>query len=65
MEEKKHKSKECEYLKNPGTLFIPVGFFLGLGIGFWAVNIPAGIFIGLGLGLLAFVISLFVMKKKF
>jgi len=40
--------------KQNGSLFIPAGVLLGVGVGFLIDNIPAGTLVGLGLGFLMF-----------
>lgn len=59
MEEQK---KERKWKKEKGSIFIPAGLFLGLGIGFAVNNIPAGVLIGFGAGFTAYAISLFFEK---
>ena len=48
--------KKC-VCKSKGSLFIPAGFFLGFGIGFFIGNIPAGMFIGFGAGFFLFAVA--------
>lgn len=47
MEEKKEKKWPG---RNAGSLFIPAGIFLGLGVGFIVNNLVGGIIVGFGLG---------------
>ncbi|MAG44699.1 hypothetical protein CL633_02315 [bacterium] len=58
----KNKKHNCRCHSKPGSLFIPAGVLLGLGIGFLTGNIPAGLFIGIGAGFALFGVSILVKK---
>jgi hypothetical protein len=55
--------KEIQKRRSFGSLFIPTGFLLGLGLGFAFNSIPAGIFMGLGIGFLAWIIYELVRNR--
>jgi hypothetical protein len=48
----------------PGSLFIPGGVILGMGVGFLIDNLVGGLFVGLGLGFITFAISAFYYQKR-
>jgi len=49
--------------KNMGSLFIPAGLFLGIGIGMFKGNVAAGTLIGLGAGFLLFAVASIIKSK--
>jgi uncharacterized membrane protein len=56
MKQKKRREK--------GSLFIPAGLFIGMGLGFLYDLLVEGIFLGLGIGFLVYaIIHLFSSKK--
>ena len=59
--EKKMKSKRE---KEKGSLFIPAGLFLGMGLGFLYGRLVEGLFLGLGVGFLIFAIIHLFKKKR-
>ena len=59
-EESKEPKKEKR--KNSAGLFIPVGLFIGMGVG-WAMGyLVQGMFIGLGVGFLIFGIIMVTVR---
>lgn len=47
-----------------GSLFIPAGLFLGMGLGFLYGRLVEGLFLGLGAGFLIFAIIHLFKKKR-
>lgn len=60
MGEKSKKTKQ----KEKGSLFIPAGLFLGMGLGFLYDQLMVGLFLGLGVGFLLYAITQLLNKEK-
>jgi hypothetical protein len=58
------KSVKQKKQKDKGSLFIPAGLFIGMGLGFFYNDLIPGIFLGLGTGFLIFAIIHLFNKKK-
>lgn len=50
--------------REKGSLFIPAGLFLGMGLGFLYNQITVGIFLGLGSGFIVYAITNLFKKRK-
>ncbi|MDD5087121.1 MAG: hypothetical protein PHV16_05205 [Candidatus Nanoarchaeia archaeon] len=56
--------KDTKKKEGIGGLMIPVGLFIGMGIGFMYGNLPAWLFIGLGAGFIGLAIVSVIEKNK-
>jgi predicted histidine transporter YuiF (NhaC family) len=56
--------KDTKKKEGIGGLMIPIGLFIGMGLGFIYGNLPAWLFIGLGAGFIGLAIVSAIEKKK-
>jgi hypothetical protein len=62
MERQERRREIITEKRKSGSLFVPAGILIGIGVGFLVNNVPAGTLIGLGAGFAVWAI-LAVVKK--